>query len=224
MTPALLLFILMMAMPESPRWLLFRAHIESKNDLLRRRYYYERAFRSLDFLRPTRLQAARDLLQHHAYIEKQMARLRNDDAEVEESTNSSTPSETDQVEAHNKAPGAATDRQDENLARPTPSVPSQSANERHHVSDRTELFSFASHTWGPSFRQFISKGLDTLHKPSVPSCPQRKPNCHVVAAALRHQRIGLLLHAYVSKSREPVCAFEPSHASAIRTQFFCGKC
>lgn len=52
-------------LPESPRWLLARAHKHKDED---RRY--EEAFDSLVILRPTRLQAARDLfLIHHELLE-----------------------------------------------------------------------------------------------------------------------------------------------------------
>jgi hypothetical protein len=52
-------------LPESPRWLLNRAH-KHKGEERR----YEEAFDSLVRLRPTRLQAARDLfLIHHELLE-----------------------------------------------------------------------------------------------------------------------------------------------------------
>ena len=51
-------------LPESPRWLLNRAH-KAKDDRVRKAYY-RRAFLALVKLRPTKLQAARDffLLDH----------------------------------------------------------------------------------------------------------------------------------------------------------------
>ena len=59
MVPAAILMLLMLSLPESPRWYLLKGHREK--DLAKSHLHYEHAFRSLWRMRHTKLQAARDL-------------------------------------------------------------------------------------------------------------------------------------------------------------------
>lgn len=63
----LIVAMYVLLLPESPRWLLNRAHNSSSED--RKKRLYRKAFNSLVRLRPTKIQAARDLfLLHHELI------------------------------------------------------------------------------------------------------------------------------------------------------------
>lgn len=58
-------------LPESPRWLLKKAHREDSD--YKRKKYYEKAWAALCSLRHTKLQAARDLfLIHHLLLNEKM--------------------------------------------------------------------------------------------------------------------------------------------------------
>lgn len=64
-------------LPESPRWLLNRAHKAQDIETMKR--YYNKAFNAMTKLRPTKLQAARDffLLDHELQVFEESSRERH---------------------------------------------------------------------------------------------------------------------------------------------------
>ena len=89
MIPAAVLFFLMLAMPESPRWHILQANLitdpamtdlpekQRKINHYRKRRHYQNAFDCLCRLRHTRLQAARDLFRLDCEIVEEQVRLKD---------------------------------------------------------------------------------------------------------------------------------------------------